>query len=185
MNKFVRPTEVGNRSANSRKSGKRRSGIMLLEPRVMYDGAAAASAGHHHHHDHADGSPNTGAPAQGTPPIAELATPPNGANPNGHNYGSRPGDWSTSTSSVDHGGSHHGQNVVFVDSSIADYQAIVAAINPGTNRSRNPKWKTRDGCSLRTVSCPRPKPASRSMAADAGYRPGNGFMRWHRGGPAI
>jgi hypothetical protein len=131
MNKVVRPNEVGSRSGKSRKSAKRRSGIMLLEPRVMYDGAAAVSAGHHHH-DHPDGSPTAGAPVQGPPTTAELATPPNGANPNSHNYGSRPDDWSNSTSGVDHGSPHHGQNVVFVDSTITDYQAIVAAINPGT-----------------------------------------------------
>ena len=100
MNKFVRPTEVGGhsgKSSKSKKSAKRPSGIMLLEPRVMYDGAAAASAGHHHHHEHADASPSGGgAPIQGPPVTGELATPPNGANPNSHNFGSRPDDWRSS-----------------------------------------------------------------------------------------
>jgi hypothetical protein len=101
MNKFVRPTEVGGKSSKSKKSAKRRSGIMLLEPRVMYDGAAAASAGHHHHHEHADASSGAGAPIQGPPVTGELATPPNGANPNSHTYGSRPDDWSNATSGGD------------------------------------------------------------------------------------
>ena len=73
MNKFFKPGAFGNRSGNAKnplgknspdkqpkKSPKRRSGIFLLEPRVMYDGAAhvsAAAAGHHgdHHHHDADG----------------------------------------------------------------------------------------------------------------------------------
>ena len=129
MNKVVRPNEVASRSGNSKKSAKRRPGIMLLEPRVMYDGAA-----HHgdHHHAHTDGAPATGAPAQTGAPTTELATPPNGTNPSGHNYGTGKGDWSNYVTSLDRSGLHHGDNVVFVDSTIADYQAIVAAINPGT-----------------------------------------------------
>jgi len=66
MNKVVQPNEVGSRSGKSKKSAKRRPGIILLEPRVMYDGAAAVSAAHHgdhHHHNHPDGEPTTGAPA--------------------------------------------------------------------------------------------------------------------------
>jgi large repetitive protein len=134
MNKVVRPTEAGNRSGKSKKSAKRRPGIILLEPRVMYDGAAAASVAHHadHHHDHPDGSATAGAPVHAASPTTELATPPNGANPNGHSFGSGQGDWSNYVTSLDRSGLHHGDNVVFVDSSIADYQAIVSAINPGT-----------------------------------------------------
>src|SRR5665213_925905 len=137
MNKVVQPNEVGSRSGKSKKSAKRRPGIILLEPRVMYDGAAAVSAAHHgdhHHHNHPDGEPTTGAPAAGAPaaPTAELATPPSGVNHGGHHYGAGQGDWSNYVTSLDRSGLHHGDNVVFVDSSIADYQAIVAAINPGT-----------------------------------------------------
>ena len=59
MNKVVRPEDFAKKSTdskNSKKRSKRRSGIFLLEPRVMYDGAGVhASASHHgdHHHDHA------------------------------------------------------------------------------------------------------------------------------------
>src|ERR1700689_2222858 len=109
---MARPEGVGSKSAGPKKRAKRRSGIMLLEPRVMYDGAAAASAGHHHHHEqHPDGAASAGAPVQGPPVTGELATPPNGTNPNSHNYGSRPDDWSNSTSNANHGGSHHDANV--------------------------------------------------------------------------
>src|SRR5665213_1398492 len=129
MNKVVQPNEVGSRSGKSKKSAKRRPGIILLEPRVMYDGAAAVSAAHHgdhHHHNHPDGAPAAGAPTDGAPvassPTAELATPPHGVNPNAHTYGAGQGDWSNYVTSLDRSGLHHGDNVVFVDSSIADYQ---------------------------------------------------------------
>src|SRR5665213_1240918 len=94
MNKIVRPEGI--QSANPKKRARRRPGIFLLEPRVMYDGAAAASAGHHgdhhadHHHTNADGSPGGPfAPPVGTPPAAGM-TRAEGASPNsGHAYGSQ------------------------------------------------------------------------------------------------
>ena len=111
---------------------RRRLGIMPLEPRIMYDGAAAATAAHHHHSDH-HADHGDGSPGQAPAPATASGQPQvNGSNPNGHAYGSNPGDWSNSLSGANQSGLRPGDNVVFVDSTIANYQAIVAAINPGT-----------------------------------------------------
>src|ERR1700733_10638019 len=49
---------------------RRHLGIMALEPRIMYDGAAAATAAaaHHHHHDSGPVDPQTGG-AVGAPGV--------------------------------------------------------------------------------------------------------------------
>ena len=110
---------------------RRRLGIMPLEPRIMYDGAAAATAAHHHHSDH-HADHGDGSPGQAPAPATASGQPQvNGSNPNGHDYGSRQADWSATTA-ANQSGLRPGDQVVFVDSTIANYQAIVAAINPGT-----------------------------------------------------
>jgi hypothetical protein len=106
---------------DGKKSRKRRNGIFLLEQRVMYDGAAhvsAAAAGHHgdhHHHHDADGDSFQSVGSDRAPSFTPASTAP-----------------TPSTSvTAEQNGLQPGDQVVFVDSQIADYQAIVAAINPG------------------------------------------------------
>ena len=110
MNKVSGPGDFGSPSASGRKSRKRRSGIYLLEPRLMYDGAAAASAHHADHHHHASDYYHG-------PAVDSAATPP---------------AYSPERATTAKSGSlREGDQVVFIDSQIADYQAIVAAIDPG------------------------------------------------------
>jgi large repetitive protein len=141
MNKVVRPGDVSSRPAKPRKRTKRRSGIFLLEPRVMYDGAGHASASHHgdHHHDHADGS-SGGAPAVGAPQApAAGTTRADGANPNGgHAYGSQGGDWSKSTGVASSEPMPHvttwvknPTEIVFIDPQAPDYQILASGVKPG------------------------------------------------------
>jgi len=136
MRKVVGPTGSVVQYANRKKSPKRRSGIFLLEPRVMYDGAAAASVAatahhhdHHHHDHHHDPVEHQAAP----PPEHSFAGPPAGGSDRATSSAaptfSAP---TTFTPGVEPSGLRPGNNVVFVDSQIANYQAIVSAINPGT-----------------------------------------------------
>jgi large repetitive protein len=115
----------------------RRSGIMALEPRMMYDGAGHASASHHgdHHHDHADVSPGGApmqAPAVGAP--AAAATP----RADGHAFGSQAGDWSKSTGVASSEPMPHvttwvknPTEIVFIDPQAPDYQILASGVKPG------------------------------------------------------
>ena len=111
MNKVSGPGDFGSQSASGGKSRKRRSGIFLLEPRLMYDGAAAASAHHADHHHHASDYYHG-------PAVDTVAAPPA--------YSPE-----RATTTAKSGNLREGDQVVFIDSQIADYQAIVAAIDPG------------------------------------------------------
>jgi microcystin-dependent protein len=141
---------VKDRTSPSAEKNKRprRSGIMALEPRMMYDAAAAATVGAAPHHHHGDGDHTAMAAAeQGT-----------------HNHPGNTGRWDASTSSVwaghtpqtsnvampppsdagdvkttsphDVGGrdDRHaggGREIVFIDSRVPDYQALVNGVKPG------------------------------------------------------
>src|ERR1700761_6663717 len=122
MDKGVGPVAQATESVKTSKrlTRKRRSGIFLLEPRVMYDGAAAVTAAattHHRDHahnpddpqggpvDHHHGNSQSGASA-GSEPTANFSAP------------------TSVTQSGERNGHAPGGNVVFVDSKIADYQAI-------------------------------------------------------------
>ena len=136
MDKGVGPVAQATKSnkTSKRLTPKRRSGIFLLEPRVMYDGAAAhtvVATSHHHDHGHNPNDP------QGGPvdhPFHGFT--PHGSSQGGASGGSEPtANFSaptTVTQSGEQSGHPPGGNVVFVDSQIANYQAIVSAINPGT-----------------------------------------------------
>jgi Domain of unknown function (DUF4347)/Bacterial Ig domain/Cadherin-like domain/SdrD B-like domain/Bacterial Ig-like domain len=75
---FSRKRASASRSKESKakKPRARRSGIMVLEPRMMYDGAGHATATHHHHHDGA-GDPGHMFAAEN-----KLAQTPNVQTPN-------------------------------------------------------------------------------------------------------
>jgi Domain of unknown function (DUF4347)/Bacterial Ig domain len=75
---FSRKRASASRSKESKakKPRARRSGIMALEPRMMYDGAIHATATHHYHHDGA------GEPGQMFAAEKNLAQTPNVQTPN-------------------------------------------------------------------------------------------------------
>jgi large repetitive protein len=136
MDKVVGPVAQAAKSGKSSKrlTPKRRSGIFLLEPRVMYDGAAAATvAATTHHHDHAH---NPDDPQGGPVDHPFHGFTPHDNSQGGTSGGSQPtANFSaptTVTPGAEQNGHAPGGNVVFVDSQIAGYQAIVSAITPGT-----------------------------------------------------
>ncbi|MFI5032106.1 MAG: hypothetical protein ACHQPH_15515, partial [Reyranellales bacterium] len=146
----------GNRQATkkatskSHKSRRRPSlGMMALEPRLMYDGAAAATvtavAGNQPHTDASAGS-NSGsssgssassAPASAAPATDHAADQP--ATPS-----SAPTDTSGASTPADSGAgggspavpattpsSTAGHQIVFIDGNVPDAQALAAGVQPG------------------------------------------------------
>ena len=119
------------RSTSPTKPGKRRRslGIMALEPRIMYDGAAAATAvAHHHHHDGVPTDPQTGGAANGA--TAVSAPHPSGGDGHWHPLTPSAG---ASTEPMPQVATwvRHPTEIVFIDSQIPDYQALVAGTKPG------------------------------------------------------
>jgi hypothetical protein len=125
---FSRKRATASRTAVSQpkadKRRPRRSGIMALEPRIMYDGAAAATASHSHHHDHG--------PAD------------NGQAPGADNHPPPPANTGNSVEDK------HGRNdsaaqpmpqvltavkapseILFIDSQVPDYQSLASGAKPG------------------------------------------------------
>ncbi|QAU46357.1 DUF4347 domain-containing protein [Bradyrhizobium guangzhouense] len=115
------------------KPRRRRSGIMLLEPRMMYDGAGAATAAHHHHHH--DAGADHGAPAAtGAASESNTATgTPSPAAGNG-----------SGTDQHGHGGTNSGEprahvvtwvkdptEIVFIDAQVPDAQVLAQGAKPG------------------------------------------------------
>src|SRR4051794_30568127 len=133
----------------------RRSGIMALEPRMMYDAAAAATVGaaaHHHHHqdgagDHAtlaaaeqsglhshrsnsgnwDASSSGSGSHQHAPQNVQTPTPPPAAAQEVKTTVSALDTGGAPTSAA--GGSPH--EIVFIDSRVTDYQILVSGVKPG------------------------------------------------------
>ena len=98
-------------------------GDALNNIKKMDDGAAAATVHWAADHHHGDG------PSDDANGSAFWSPPANGGNSpvgQGHNW-----DHSNGATGTDNQGLRPGDQVVFVDSQIANYQAIVAAINPG------------------------------------------------------
>jgi VCBS repeat-containing protein len=141
-------------SSSAEKSKRpRRSTIMALEPRMMYDAAAAATVGaaaHHHHHqdgagDHANlaaaeqsgqhshrsnsgqgDASSTGSTFHHHPPqnVQTPAPPPAAA----EDVKATALD-ATGASAPAGGGSVH--EIVFIDSRVTDYQVLVNSVKPG------------------------------------------------------
>jgi hypothetical protein len=147
---MAQPKGVGSKSAGSKKHSKRRSGIFLLEQRVMYDGAAAASAGHHgdhhadHYHTNADGSPGgpggapMQAPAVGAPPAPSTTRAEGTGSNSGHAFASQGGDWSKSTSVASSEpmpqvatAVRNPTEIVFIDPQVPDSQTLISGAKPG------------------------------------------------------
>jgi trimeric autotransporter adhesin len=104
---------------------RRHLGIMALEPRIMYDGAAAATAAaaHHHHHDSGPVDPQTGGAVGATGVSA-----PHQSGGDGH--------WHPATPSSEPMPQiatfvRNPTEIVFIDSQIPNYQALVTGANPG------------------------------------------------------
>src|ERR1700722_11542479 len=104
---------------------RRSPGIMALEPRIMYDGAAAATAAtaHHHHHDGGPVDPQTGGPAGATGVSA-----PHPSSGDGH--------WHPETPSGEPMPQvatwvRNPTEIVFIDAQIPNYQALVTGAKPG------------------------------------------------------
>ena len=141
---FGRKRKAASRSKeNSRekKPRSRRSGIIALEPRMMYDGAAhvtAAAAGHHHHHDMADQGHMFSAEknlAQ-TPNVQTPASaPPSGnTNANTHTPDTSRGQWHHQASEpMPHVTTwvKDPTEIVFIDPQAPDYQMLASGVKPG------------------------------------------------------
>jgi hypothetical protein len=141
-------------SSSAEKSKRpRRSTIMALEPRMMYDAAAAATVGaaahHHHHQDGAGDHANLAAAEQSgqhshrsnsgqgdasstgstlhhpAPQNVQTPTPPPAA---AEDVKATPLG-ATGASAPAGGGSAH--EIVFIDSRVTDYQVLVNSVKPG------------------------------------------------------
>jgi VCBS repeat-containing protein len=131
-------TAAPDKANTPEKPKSRRSlGIMQLEPRIMFDGAAAASVDHHdssapasdgaaasaaHGADHAADNGAKSAPAATAPnqtnapgPSDEKTTPP------------------TDASHTEPAATPTAHEVVFIDSRVPDLQSLIAGVAPGTD----------------------------------------------------
>jgi VCBS repeat-containing protein len=122
---FERKRTKKSSPADKPRKRRRTIGIMALEPRVMYDGAAVATAAAAHHiadhpHDHGSSGSHADSPSNFLAPAVGGV-----ASNNNHHW-----DHANDATGIAHQGMHPGDTVVFVDSQIADYQAIVSAMDP-------------------------------------------------------
>jgi hypothetical protein len=119
------------RSTSPVKPGKRRRslGIMALEPRIMYDGAAAATAAaaHHHHHDGGPADAQTGG-ANGATGVS--AQHPSGGDGHWH-AATPPAGSSTEPMPTVATYVRNPTEIMFIDSQVPDYQALVTGAKPG------------------------------------------------------
>ena len=133
-NRFFR-RDTGTQSPNSPRKRRRSLGIMPLEPRIMYDGAAAATAAHHHHHaDHGDAGSSG---ASGSAVASGVVAATTGAPPDGGAGANHPGQpaWmnkGVSDASGTRGWTHGGPSeIMFVDPQVPNYQTLVDGAKPG------------------------------------------------------
>jgi hypothetical protein len=129
-------SQSGDSQKPTNKPTRRRSGIMLLEPRMMYDGAGAATAAHHqdaatHHAD--AGAASESNTAIGGAPISNTAT------------GQTPGSGSGPSSELQfHVGTISAEpgphvvtwvkdptEIVFIDAQVPDAQVLAQGAKPG------------------------------------------------------
>ncbi|PQV49133.1 DUF4347 domain-containing protein [Paraburkholderia sp. BL21I4N1] len=104
--------------------------IMALEPRVVYDASVAAVAPHPHGAE-GDSHANATSSLSATPkPVAEHDVKPD------HAAKSDPNKDSTAPKATESGAASHGggaaHQVVFIDPSVANYQALIAGLPAGT-----------------------------------------------------
>ncbi|WGS53361.1 DUF4347 domain-containing protein [Paraburkholderia sp. D15] len=108
--------------------------IMALEPRVVYDASVAAVAPHPHGAE-ADSHASATSSLSATPkPVAEHDVKPDHAAKSDASKDSTNKDNTKATESgaASHGGDGAAHQVVFIDPSVANYQALIAGLPAGT-----------------------------------------------------
>ena len=120
-------------SAN--KPRRRRSGIMLLEPRMMYDGAGAATAAHHHHHHDAGADPAghtaIGAGAASESNTATGTQSPASGSGSGNDQHAHSGTNSSEPRAHVVTWVKDPTEIVFIDAQVPDAQVLAQGAKPG------------------------------------------------------
>src|SRR6185437_15316 len=141
-----RNTTRAQENAKGKKPRSRRSGIIALEPRMMYDGAGPhtlAATGHHHHdiadhnqmasaEKHLDQMPNVQTAAQ--TPASNTSSGNTGSNTNTHTADTSRGDWKHESSEPMPQVLTRVKDpteIVFIDPQAPDYQILAAGVKPG------------------------------------------------------